>query len=176
VIDYSCIDIFGLYERFKSGDEKAFEALYARLSGGLFNYCVRLLGDWHHAEDVLVETFTKLANSNLDERGNLKAWLYRVATNACYSSFRKKKTELKCFEQQLNSAMGNPGPDFVKELRIQKLLTELPEYQRIVVVLKFYERMTYQDIADVLCCPAGTVKSRMHHGLRKLREIMKGEK
>jgi RNA polymerase sigma-70 factor (ECF subfamily) len=175
VIEHTSAEIFRLYRRYKSGDEQAFESLYAQLSGGLFNYCVRLLGDWHLAEDVLVETFTKLANSNLNEQGNLKAWTYRVATNACYSHFRKKKTELKSFERQLVSAMGNPGSDFVKELRVQRLLNELPEYQRIVVVLKFYERMTYQDIADVLCCPLGTVKSRMHQGLSKLRKILKDE-
>ena len=173
MIDYSGIDSFELYKRFKRGDEKAFEILYARLSGGLFNYCVRLLSDWHHAEDVLVETFTKLANADLDERGNIKAWLYRVATNACYTIFRKKKTELKCFEQQLQTVKENPGPDFTKDLRVQKLLSELPEYQRVVVVLKFYERMAYQEIADVLCCPLGTVKSRMHQGLRKLRKMIK---
>lgn len=175
MIEYNSVDIFGLYKRFKQGDEKAFEALYNRLCGNLFSYCIRLLGDWHLAEDVLVETFTKLANSNLDDGGNLKAWVYRVATNACYSIFRRKKTELKNYERQLSSVLGNPGPDFVKELRIQRLLTMLPEYQRIVVVLKFYERMTYQDIADVLCCPLGTVKSRMHQGLSKLREIVKDE-
>lgn len=141
----------------------------------MFNYCVRLLGDWHYAEDVLVETFTKLAKSNLDPRGNLKAWLYRVATNACYTLFRKSKVELKSFEQQLMTIKQNPGFDFTEELRIQRLLDELPEYQRIVIVLKFYERMAYQDIADVLCCPLGTVKSRMHQGLRKLREIIKDE-
>ena len=162
-----------MYKSFRRGDERAFEELYNRLSGGLFSYCVRLLGDWHYAEDILVETFTKLANSRLDDRGNVKAWLYRVATNACYTFFRKRKTEFKYFEQQLSSIMGNPGPDFVNEIRVQKLLTELPEYQRIVIVLKFYERMTYQDIADVLCCPLGTVKSRMHQGMQKLRNIVK---
>lgn len=175
MIDYSSANLFALYKKFKEGDERAFESLYDRLSGGLFNYCVRLLGDWHHAEDVLVETFTKLANSNLDKRGNLKAWLYRVATNSCYTFFRKRKTELKYFEQQLQIVKQNPGPDFTKELRVQKLLSELPEYQRIVVVLKFYERMAYREIADVLCCPLGTVKSRMHQGLRKLRDIIKDE-
>lgn len=175
MIEKASGEIFRLYKRYKQGDEKAFDALYKRLSGGLFNYCVRMLGDWYLAEDVLVETFTKLAKSSLDERGNLKAWLYRVATNACYSRFRKMKTELKSFERQLSEAMGNPGPDFVQELRVQRLLNELPEYQRVVVVLKFYERMTYQDIADVLCCPLGTVKSRMHQGLNKLREMTKDE-
>jgi RNA polymerase sigma-70 factor (ECF subfamily) len=172
VIEHTSAEIFGLYKRYKKGDEKAFEALYVKLSGGLFNYCVRLLGDWHLAEDVLVETFTKLANSDLDMRGSLKAWLYRVATNACYSFFRKKQVESKYFEMQLSSIRSNPGPDFVKEVRLQKLLAELPEYQRVTVVLKFYERMTYQDIAEILCCPLGTVKSRIHQGLKKLRSLM----
>lgn len=172
MIDRPAVEISKLYRRYKQGDPKAFERLYKTLSSGLFSYCVRLLGDWHHAEDVLVETFTKFANSNLDERGNLKAWLYRVATNACYSFFRKQKTELKYFEQQLKEVVDNPGPEFTEALRIQRFLSELPEYQRVVVVLKFYEQMTYQDIACLLCCPVGTVKSRMHEGLRKLRGIM----
>lgn len=172
MIGNSDSDFFELYRKFKNGDEKAFEALYRRLSGGLFNYCVRVLGDWHYAEDVLVQTFTKLAHSDLDERGNIKAWLYRVATNSCYSHFRRKRTEAKSFSLQLQNHMSNPGNDFTEELRVQKALDALPEYQRIVVVLKFYERLTYADIAEVLCCPEGTVKSRMHNGLKKLRSLI----
>ncbi len=172
MIDRTAIEVARLYRQYKNGDANAFEQLYARLSGGLFNYCVRLLGDWYRAEDVLVETFTKLARSDLDEGRNLRAWLYRVATNACYSIFRKQKTEAKCFELQLKEVSNNPGPDFTDDLRIQRFLNELSEYQRIVITLKFYEQMTYRDIAEVLCCPVGTVKSRMHEGLKKLRILM----
>lgn len=172
MIGNSGSNLFVLYGKFKNGDEKAFEELYRQLSGGLFNYCVRLLGDWHYAEDVLVQTFTRLAHSDLDERGNLKAWLYRVATNICYSHFRRKKTETKSFNLQLQDYMSNPGSDFTEELRIQKILSALPDYQRIVVVLKFYERLTYADIAEILCCPVGTVKSRMHNGLKNLRGLI----
>ncbi|UCF69870.1 MAG: RNA polymerase sigma factor [candidate division WOR-3 bacterium] len=142
------------------------------MSGGLFNYCFRLLGDWHYAEDILVDTFTKLAHSDLDEHGNIKAWLYRVATNDCYSHFRKKRTESKCIQEQLQRILSNPGHDIAEELRIQKIISTLPEYQRVMVVLKFYERMTYNEIAEVLCCPVGTVKSRIHNGLKKLRHLM----
>lgn len=123
-----------------------------------------------------METFTKLAHSDLDERGSIKAWLYRVATNSCYSYFRKKRTESKCFEEQLQSILSNPGHDIAEELRIQKIISTLPEYQRVVVVLKFYERMTYNEIAEVLCCPVGTVKSRIHNGLKKLRNLMERQK
>jgi len=134
---------------------------------------VRLLGDWHYAEDVLVETFTKLASSSLDDKGSLKAWLYRVATNGCYRVFRKKRGEVCFSEEEFKTGMPDHGPDLIREVRVQKILNELPEKQRVVVLLKFYEDMTYQEIADILCCPLGTVKSRMHEGIRKLRRLMK---
>lgn len=172
MIDYTGIATFELYRRFKRGDEKAFEALYARLSGGLFNYCVRLLGDWHCAEDILVETFTKLAKSNLNDQGNLKAWMYRVATNASYSLFRKRKTELKYLENAYKAYADDRTPGFVREMAVQRLLRALPEHQRMVVTLRFYEKMSFQEIAEVLCCPLGTVKSRMHQALKKLRQLM----
>ena len=172
MIDYTGFATFELYRRFKSGDEKAFEVLYRRLSGGLFNYCVRLLGDWHCAEDILVETFTKLAKSNLNDQGNLKAWLYRVATNACYSLFRKRKTELKYLENAYKAYADDRTPGFVREMAVQRLLSGLPEQQRMVVILRFYEKMNLQEIAEVLCCPLGTVKSRMHQALKKLRRLV----
>ena len=154
-----------------NGDEQAFNALYRRYSNGLFNYCLRLLGDWHHAEDVLVETFTKLARSNLGETGSLKAWLYRVATNACYKMFRKRKREYGISGRTWRLYVDDPAPDITREMEIQDLLNKLPENQRIVVVLKFFEDMRYREIADVLCCPVGTVKSRMHEAVKALRKL-----
>ena len=138
----------------------------------MFNYLVRLLSDWYYAEDILVETFTKLANSNLKESGSLKAWLYRVATNACYKLFRKNRGEVCFSEKTFQQHLNDPMPDLIKEIRIQKLLSELSENQRVVIVLKFYEEMSYQEIADTLCCPLGTVKSRMHEGIKNLRRMI----
>ncbi len=139
----------------------------------MFNYCVRLLGDWHYAEDVLVETFTKLAHSSLNDKGSLKAWLYRVATNSCYRVFRKKRGEVCFSEEECKAGIPDHGPRLLKEVRVQKILNELPEKQRVVVLLKFYEDMSYQEIADILGCPLGTVKSRIHEGIGKLRKMIK---
>lgn len=121
----------------------------------------------------MVVTFTKLANSNLTDKGSLKAWLYRVATNGCYRVFRKKRGEVCFSEEDFKAGMPDHGPSLIKELKVQKMLHELPEKQRVVVLLKFYEDMTYQEIADILCCPLGTVKSRMHEGIGKLRKMIK---
>lgn len=67
--------------------------------------------------------------------------------------------------------VSDPAPDITKEFEIQKLLNKLPENQRVVIVLKFYENMHYQEIADVLCCPLGTVKSRMHEAIKNMRKL-----
>lgn len=134
-----------------------------------------MLGDWHYAEDILVETFTKLAYSNLQAAGSLKAWIYRVATNGCYRIFRKKRQEELFRENHFAANIRDHSHDLLMEMRVQKMLNALSEKHRIVVLLKFYEGMSYQEIADVLCCPLGTVKSRMHEGLGKLREMIKTE-
>ncbi len=172
MIDCPGSEPFDLYCRFKAGDERAFADLYDRLSPGLYNYLCRLLGDVHRAEDVLVETFTKLARSNLDGPGNVKAWLYRVATNHCYQWFRKNREQCAISELDEPEAK-EPVRDPVRDVKIQRLLGGLPETHRVVVVLKFYESLSYQEIADVLCIPLGTVKSRMHDGLKRLRQMLK---
>ncbi len=172
MIDHAAAEPFDLYRRFKAGDERAFADLYERLSPGLYNYLCRLLGDRHRAEDVLIQAFTKLARSNLNGPGNVKAWLYRVATNECYKWFRRNREQVgngDLPEPQNNEADRDP----IRELKIQRLLGGLPETHRVVVVMKFYESLSYQEIADVLCIPLGTVKSRMHDGLKRLRQMLK---
>jgi RNA polymerase sigma-70 factor (ECF subfamily) len=172
MIDYAAADPFELYRRFKAGDESAFKALYARLSPGLYNYLCRLLGDGHRAEDMLVESFTKLSRSNLDDPGNVRAWLYRVATNQCYKWFRKNR-EICLADGFPEPESGGSPRDIFRENNVQRMLNGLPEAQKVVVVLKFYEELSYTEIAEVLCIPLGTVKSRMHEGLRRLRKMIK---
>jgi RNA polymerase sigma-70 factor (ECF subfamily) len=162
-----------LYRLFKDGDEKAFEVLYRRYSTEIFNYALKVLGNWDLAEDVLEETFIKLYHSNLDETGKLKNWLYRVATNLSYKLIRRGKREIAPCDDQL------PGPESTSreensltKVDLQRTLAKIPEKQRTVIVLKFYQGMKYGEIADVLGCPLGTVKTRMHEGLKKLRQIL----
>lgn len=131
-----------------------------------------MIGDWHYAEDVLVETFTKLAHSNLKTTGSLKAWIYRVATNKCYRIFRKKRKDELFTKDKFIANIRDHSHDLIMEMKVQKILNTLPEKHRIVVLLKFYEDMSYQEIADILCCPLGTVKSRIHEGIGKLRKVI----
>jgi RNA polymerase sigma-70 factor (ECF subfamily) len=143
--------------------------LYQRYSAALFNYCIRLTGDRHYAEDIVIETYTKLARSHLNSKGSIKAWLYRVATNASYRLFRRIRNDVQTIKNSTRTLVQDHGPKLIQEMYVQKLLDVLPDQQRIVITLKFYENMKYKEIADILCCPVGTVKSRMHEGLKNLR-------
>ncbi|KPK72902.1 hypothetical protein AMJ87_03415 [candidate division WOR_3 bacterium SM23_60] len=133
------------------------------------------MSDWHHAEDIVVETFTKLAHSNLKPNGSLKAWLYRVATNQCYKYLRKRRGDTSFSEEIFMPNTSDTAQRKNREMHVQKMLNQLSENHRVVMVLKFYDGMTYQEIADVLCCPLGTVKSRIHEGIKHLRRLMNGK-
>ncbi len=122
---------------------------------------------------MLEETFIRLFQSNLSETGKLKNWLYRVATNLSYKCMRKRKHEITAAESQLEH-MQRTEPDdrILSSIQVRRTLMKLPEKQRTAIVLKFYQGMKYREIADMLGCPLGTVKTRIHEGLKKLRDIL----
>lgn len=158
---------------FKNGDGKAFESLYNRFSAGIFNYLLKLLGNWDLAEDILEETFIKLYESNLEERGKLKNWLFRVATNLSYKALRKKSNEITDYKVFIMKEENNPGENVIRRIQVQKALMKVSETQRIVIILKFYQGMKYKEISEILGCPLGTVKTRMHEGLKKMNKLLK---
>ncbi|MCK4233499.1 RNA polymerase sigma factor [candidate division WOR-3 bacterium] len=171
-INYNNLDSFSLYHLFKNGDAKAFESLYNRYSARIFNYLLKLLCNWDLAEDILEETFIKLFVSNLVENGKLKNWLFRVATNLSYKTLRKMRNEISDYKCILKEKH-NPCIDVIRKVHIQKALMKVPETQRVVIILKFYQGMKYKEISEIIGCPLGTVKTRMHQGLKKMQKILK---
>jgi RNA polymerase sigma-70 factor (ECF subfamily) len=107
------------------------------------------------------------------------SWAYRIATNACLD-MRKKKShamETPIDDEIINrnaSSCNTPDAGLEQEVKgqkIQELLSELPEKFRAVLLLKHYEDLSIKDIAAVLNIPEGTVKSRMHKGIKQLTEL-----
>ena len=120
-----------------------------------------------------------------------KAWLYRIAINCSINELRKRERRrllplTTCYQhedgeqQPLENILPdpNPGPDEIIQRnetaeRIQDALRRLPNDQRVVLVLRHYEGLKFQQIASILDCPLGTVKSRMRRGLEQMRIILK---
>ena len=161
------------------GSSGSFEALYGRYRRRLYNFILRYVQDEALAEDLFQEAFLRLlrAAPRWRPRARLSTWLYRVALNLCIDSSRKRR------ESDLDPAAAEalvdrrPGPqDRLQASEMAQWLkaevARLPAEQRAVLLLRVYEGLSEREVAEVVGCPVGTVKSRLHYALRRLRQRM----
>ena len=164
-----------------NGNQAAFEAFVHRYHAPLLGYLERMLRDRKKAEDVVQETFLKLINQLKTKKTpeKIKPWLYQVATNQCRDYW--KSAGYKSEKQILDFIPDHPNqePSVVElferqESRIEflKMLDTLSETQREIVYLRFYQELKYQEIAEALELPLGTVKSNLFHALKKLKALL----
>lgn len=168
-----------LRERLLRGDLRAFDALYDRHARPLYGFIRRLLGDAHEAEDVLHETFMAM----LREQGavdvvSLRAWLYRVARNLCLNRIRSRRRGARALATEAADVAASHTPSAEQgyearetALRLQAAVARLPEGLAELYALRA-GGMTHEEIAAVLSIPVGTVKSRTHDMVNRLREEM----
>lgn len=182
-----------LMTRFKRGDARAFEQILARHKRGVFNFCLKMLGDRAAAEDALQEVFLRVVRSAKDweRQAKLTTWIYTIARNHCIDAIRKathRKTAsldhpLKGSEEEGSALMDRVadegiGPDRGAESarmreRIASAIAALPAEQREVFVMREHAGMPFKDIASVVGVPENTVKSRMRYALEHLRESLR---
>jgi RNA polymerase sigma-70 factor (ECF subfamily) len=152
------------------GDCSAFDTLYARYRDWVVNVAHRLTGNAEDALDVLQDTFAYLLRKcpNLYLSGRMTTFLYPVVKNLALAA-RRKRGRYRCDEEALAAvtARSNPGTDTTRELI--DLVRTLSDSQREVLLLRFVDDLSLQEIADALSVPLGTVKSRLNHALAALR-------
>jgi RNA polymerase sigma-70 factor (ECF subfamily) len=188
-----------LVERALENDLAAFEQLVSRYQTKIVAYATRMLSNQDDGEDVAQEVFIKAYRSLESFRGasSFSTWLYRIATNLCIDRVRKRKRspqEAYSLDEPLDKDEEHGGRDLPDttaepmrnverdELRQQVRLTvaEMPEKLRSVLLMCDIQGMSYEDIAESLQCPIGTVKSRLFHAradlARRLRPYMHGVK
>ncbi len=160
------------------GDENAFAIFYQRYSSGIFTYLTRLINDEISADDLLQEVFIAVWQGANRFRGHsqVKTWLYRIAHNQAISWFRRKHITSP-FEDAENVESGeNPEQIFLSgwmDGQLKQALDTLSPKHREVLELSFGLEMPYMEIAKVIGCPVGTVKSRMSHALQHLGTNLK---
>jgi len=178
-----------LVEAGQRGDVEAFNQLVRLYEGRVYNLCYRMLGDADAAADVAQETFISVyRNLNKFRGGVFRSWLLRIATNACYDALRaRKRRPAISLDAAQESEDDGPGfeiadtgeaPDEValrRELAaaIQRGIAQLPEDQRIVVILSDVQGLAYEEIAEVTNTNLGTVKSRLSRARARLRDILR---
>jgi RNA polymerase sigma-70 factor (ECF subfamily) len=171
------------------GDKNAFGDIIELYKDKVFQICYRMLGNRHEAEDVAQEAFIR-AYVNI-HRYNMEykfsTWLYRIATNLCIDRIRKRKpdyyldaevpgTDGLNMYSQIPSEGKLPEEDVESmelQAMIQREISKLPEKYRAVIVLKYIEELSLNEISEILELPLGTVKTRIHRGREALRKQLR---
>ncbi len=168
-----------LVVRCQAGDERAFEELVALYSPRLRYYARKMLGHAQLTEDVLQEVWLDVYRTvpRLAHVAAFPAWIYRIVRDHTNRQLRKQNRAMRPLvdEQEIaDPAQNGRADEFTAEdaQRVHAALDELPPEQREVLVLRFLEEMTYEDIARVVECPPGTVRSRIHYAKRALRRLL----
>ena len=148
----------------------------------LYGYALTLTRDATEAEDLLQETYLRAASASNrpDIDSNLKAWLFVIMRNAWLNHLRHNKSgprfvELELGEPAISDAQENPHVVYLRKLerqQVREAIASLPHAYREIVVLRDMEGFSYQEIATVLDCPAGTVMSRLGRARGKLRKLL----
>lgn len=175
----------------QEGDSAAFNLLVWRWEKPLYNFVYKYVGDATLAEDLVQDTFLKVLKSirRYTYQGSLSTWLYRIAINLCKDHLKRKRLPMVSMHDYYTTGSGERVyvQDRIRDetartdesLRteereelVRRLLAGLPEEERIVILLKEYQELTFREIAEVLDVPDGTVKSRLYNGLRSMRESL----
>ena len=181
-----------LVEMAQNGDRNAFTILVKRYQDRVYNLIYRYVGNVEDALDLTQETFIKAFVKLGEFRGNSKfyTWLYRIAVNACIDFRRRERISIVHWDdikpnefdrldmdESMNSVDvvgedNNPEMHMLKsELKqiVREAISALPEHLRIVLILREYEDLSYEEIASIVGCRVGTVKSRLFQA----REMLK---
>lgn len=167
-----------LLSRSRTGDPSAFASLVDRHKHAMVNYLTRLTGDRDRAEDLAQEAFLRLyaKQHQYSEEGKLTAYLYRIATNLLCSQNRRQRRwqlirPLVAPPAAPQTAPGQHESVVADERsqRLQRAIAALPVRYRVPLVLHELEEWPYRQIADLLHCRVGTVKSRIHRARGQLR-------
>jgi RNA polymerase sigma-70 factor (ECF subfamily) len=159
--------------RCQAGDEEAFAQLVERYQPGLRYYLGKMLFGVCEADDVLQEVWLEVYRSiaRLNDADAFRAWLYQVARRRAIKLFRRRRLQFESLEDVGSDELGAEADAFAaEEVRgVHRALDELPAAQREVLVLRYVEGMSYEEIARVVDCEVGTVRSRLHYAKRAVR-------
>jgi RNA polymerase sigma-70 factor (ECF subfamily) len=178
-----------LIEKAQRGDKEALNELIRKYQDRAYQYAFRLTRNPDVACDVVADSFVRINNAIKNFKGNsaFSTWLYRIVTN-CYLDLRKKDkskylvsldNSVMIDDDEVTRDVEDPGrtPDELvernyREKLLHLALDKLPEFQKSMIVMFHGEQLSYEEIAEALDLPLGTVKSRLNRARISLREIL----
>ena len=168
--------------RAQSGDQVAFTELVYRYHRFVYNLALRGVSDPHEAEDIAQEAFLRAwqALPRFQRKSKFSTWLYRIVVNLCYNRLPRLKRELAVVPVDLIDELpekfpGNPE-DVMRDIEQRTFLHDqierLPNGSRLILLLRYRQGLSYEEISEVTEMPLGTVKTCLYRAHRQLREAL----
>ncbi|WP_342563170.1 RNA polymerase sigma factor SigW [Paenibacillus sp. FSL R7-0345] len=168
------------------GDQRAFAELVELYKDKIYHLAYRMLNNRHEAEDIVQETFLRVYRNldRYDDKQKFSTWIYRIGTNLCIDRLRKRKPTYS-LDAEMNDQEGIDGYSMIPSTNVtpetELLLSEtqrviyeaidsLPVKYRSVMILRYLQDLSLQEISDVLDMPVTTIKTRVHRGREFLRK------
>ena len=175
-------DDIELLNKFKQPEqkEKAFTDIIKKYQEKLYWHIRRMVIDHEDTNDILQNMFIKVWKGlgNFREDSQLYTWLYRIATNECltYLEQRKRRASVNLGDDDMglaNKIKADEGFDINKlEWKLQVAIQQLPEKQRLVFNLRYYDEMPYEEMSKILDTSQGALKASYHHAARKIEDFI----
>nr|WP_280521402.1 sigma-70 family RNA polymerase sigma factor [Paenibacillus mangrovi] len=169
--------MYQIIHRAKHGDREAFADLVRRYKGLVFRYAMGMLNDRMDAEDASQEAFVKafFSLSNLDNEYAFSSWLFRIVSNLCKDRLKKITKERMLVREVNETIVDTNFSDPLERLSIEEGISRLSVEHREVILLHDIEGFRYEEIADMIEVPLGTIKSRLFAARMALRKQLRGE-
>jgi RNA polymerase sigma-70 factor (ECF subfamily) len=160
--------------------DKGFTILMDKYKERIYWYIRRLVVLHEDAEDVLQETFINAYRyaASFNGQSNIYTWLYKIATNECIALFRRNKKSTvqlveistKLVNEIKDTSIGNVEPALAN---FHAAILQLPEKQRIVFNLRYFDDLSYEEMEEIVGSPAGTLKTNYHYATEKIKNYLK---
>lgn len=165
--------------RAQQGDESAFAELTARIAGPMYATAQHILNDAGRAEDAVQQAMINIWQHlpRLSDPDRFQSWAYRIVIRSAYAEARRRRLWMLSSDAARESPMPtrDHAPAIVDRDQLERAFRRLPIDHRAVLVLKHYSGLSNSEIAEVLAIPEGTVRSRLHHGIRALRAALEAD-
>lgn len=182
-----------LIKRYAAGEEEAFQELVKQYKDSLYAFLRRFLNQSDMVDDVFQETFMQLyvSRDTFDQSRPLRPWLFTIAANKAKDALRKSQrsnaipigtlseSEEMSFDEMLNALSSDTVVPYDEaernetSARVSEVIANMPEGLREILVLAYFNRFSYKQMADILSIPIGTVKSRLHTAVARFAKDWK---
>lgn len=165
-----------------SGNKQAYAHIINKYKNPLYATILRMTKNPQDAQDFVQEAFIKVYRQlgKYDETGKFSSWMYRVAINHCMDEFRKKRYKMKQVEINEGQVLNSNHPEVIflkkeKSRQLERLIASLPQDERMIILLRYVNELSYSEISELVDIPLSTVRNKLHRAKKKMRDTINRE-